>query len=59
MRVPRFAFPLNSIPDQKPRFATLDIVLGSLYIAACVFELFGATAAIMVRITPASLTSCV
>ncbi|KIP03287.1 hypothetical protein PHLGIDRAFT_20272 [Phlebiopsis gigantea 11061_1 CR5-6] len=31
----------------KPKFETLDIVLGSLYIAACVFELFGVIAAVM------------
>ena len=35
--------------DGKPKFATLDIVLGSLYITACVLELFGVVAAVMVR----------
>ncbi|EKM56654.1 uncharacterized protein PHACADRAFT_253899 [Phanerochaete carnosa HHB-10118-sp] len=30
-----------------PKFATLDIVLGSLYMTACVIELFGVVAAVM------------
>lgn len=34
--------------DAKPKFATLDIVLGTLYITACVLELFGVIAAVMV-----------
>lgn len=41
----------DTFTDSLPKFATLDIVLGSLYMATCVIELFGVIAAVMVRHT--------
>lgn len=41
--------------DGKPKFATQDIVLGTLYIVACVIDVFGVAAAAMVRCTTASI----